>query len=58
MLSLKKERMDPPKGSKKDDRENAQPPHPLEDFTALETEQVVRICVGDMIQTFWDPPTP
>ena len=37
---------------------NAQPPHPLEDITAIETKQVVCTHIGDIIQIFWDPPTP
>ena len=45
----------PPKGSKRMTGKNAQPPHPLEDIVAIETEQVVHTHVGDIIQIFRNP---
>ena len=51
------ERMDPPlpRVQKRVTEKNVQPPHPLEDIVAIETEQVVCTCMGDIIQIFWDP---
>ena len=44
-----------PRVQKRMTGKNVQHPHPLEDFMAIETEQVVHIHMGDMIQIFWDP---
>ena len=48
----------PPKGSGRDDRGEHVTSPPLEDIAVIETKQVVHTHVGDIIQIFWDPPTP
>ena len=41
-----------PRAQKRTTGKNTKHPHPLENFVVIETEQVVHICMGDMIQIF------
>ena len=46
-----------PRVQKRKTGKNTKHPHPLEDFMVIKTEQVVHICMGDIIQIFWHPLT-